>query len=130
MSSLGRRRLTSSLTGGLSGAGAGAQIGTVLGGPGIGTAIGAGVGLLAGALTPDDGGEMTEAEKAQIELEKQRLAEDQRQFGLNFGQKQFEDQKNFGFAGLDRLAAQRTEATGKLRKYNFRNAVLDAARGA
>ena len=134
MTSSNRRRLSSGLSGGLSGAGAGAQIGTAFA-PGIGTAIGAGVGLLAGglggALTPDeDPNAMTDFQKQQLELERAKMAQDEKQFGLSFGQKSLTDRRSLNLEGLKMLAGQRQEAQGRMRKYNFRNDLISAAQGA
>jgi hypothetical protein len=83
-----------------------------------------------GAAMDDTPEQQLELERQKLALDRERMNQENNQFNQTLGQKKYEDERTFGFQGLNQLAANRAEAGAKLRKYNFRNAVLDAAKGA
>ena len=86
------------------------------------------------------GGILDDSKEQQMKLQREQLAQQQaedeatraenaRQFNLNFGQKQLDDSRNFGFNTLADMAQRRQDADKLTRRYNFRNALMSAARG-
>lgn len=129
---MANRKMQSALSGGLTGAGTGAQIGATFGVPGA--LIGGGAGLLLGGLggyfTPDDDpNAMTDFQKQQLALEREKMNQDQGNFLKTFNQNKAVSDRTMLMQGLGNLAAEREAATAKTRRYNFRKDLYSAARG-
>jgi hypothetical protein len=81
--------------------------------------IGLGTTLIGGLMGND-----TEEEK--LKLQRQQLAEQQREFGLNLGQQKEEFARNSAFKGLGELANNRQEVLQRQKNAAFRNALYQS----